>query len=45
VAGWQVPSPLQADLVSVPLAQLSVAQAVLLAYRRHAPVPLQKPSF
>jgi hypothetical protein len=44
VATWQVPSPLQPDFVSVPLAQLSAAHAVPLAYSLHAPLPLQKPS-
>jgi hypothetical protein len=45
VAAWQVPVPLQvrAD-VSVTPVQLAAAHCVPDAYRRQAPLPLQKPS-
>jgi hypothetical protein len=35
---------LHAFLVSVPVAQLSAAHDVPLPYKRHPPLPLQKPS-
>jgi hypothetical protein len=44
VLALQLPSPSHFDCVSVVTEQLSVAQAVPEAYKRHAPAPLQKPS-
>jgi hypothetical protein len=45
VVAWQVPSPLHADFVRVPLRQLSVTQTVPLLYFLQAPAPSQNPSF